>query len=87
MRIRRLAPPDRQLIVDLLGSDSTFTGEELAVALELVDSAAARPDGDYRALVAGTPDGRVNNALNPLFNMEDIFDTGTQGFFNLKFIF
>jgi hypothetical protein len=39
------------------------------------------------ALIAQTPDGKVNNALNPLFNMEDLFDTGTQAFFTMKFLF
>jgi hypothetical protein len=42
---------------------------------------------DYQTLVAQSPDGRVGNALNPLYNMEDLFDSGTQGFFSLKFLF
>lgn len=42
---------------------------------------------DYKALTAATPDGRVGNAVNPLYNMEDILDAGTQGFFTIKFIF
>jgi hypothetical protein len=42
---------------------------------------------DYRALLAATPDGRQNNALDPRYGMEDIFDSGTQGYFTLKFLF
>lgn len=59
MLIRRLAPPDVPAVAELLRSDSTFTAEEQAVAMELVESAAARPDGDYRALVCEADDGRV----------------------------
>jgi ribosomal protein S18 acetylase RimI-like enzyme len=51
MRIRRLAPPDRAAISELLCSDATFADDEIAVALELIDGAIASPDGDYRALV------------------------------------
>jgi hypothetical protein len=42
---------------------------------------------DYRALLAATPDGRQNNAYDPRYGMEDIFDSGTQGYFTLKFLF
>jgi ribosomal protein S18 acetylase RimI-like enzyme len=52
MRIRKLAPPDRDGIAAVVGSDGTFTSEEVAVAMELVDGAIARPGGDYRIFVA-----------------------------------
>jgi hypothetical protein len=42
---------------------------------------------DYLSLLAATPDGRNNNFRDPRYGMEDIFDTGTQGFFTLKFLF
>jgi hypothetical protein len=42
---------------------------------------------DYRALLATTPDGLNNNAIDPRFGMEDIFDAGTQSYFSLKFLF
>ncbi len=55
MRIRRLARPDRQSIEELIRSDDTFNQEEVAVALELVDSAASNeaetPGRDYHVLV------------------------------------
>lgn len=51
MRIRRLAPPDRDAIAALIRSDDTFHDEEVAVALELVDDALARPGRDYHVLV------------------------------------
>jgi ribosomal protein S18 acetylase RimI-like enzyme len=52
MHIRRLAPPDRDAVEELLRSDGTFQEEEVAVAMELVDDALKRPDVDYRVLVA-----------------------------------
>ncbi len=58
MHIRRLAPPDRDDVASLLRSDETFNEEEVAVALELVDSAIRDAQGDYRALVCEV-DGRV----------------------------
>jgi ribosomal protein S18 acetylase RimI-like enzyme len=51
MRIRRLAPPDRDPLHDLLRTSGTFTDEEVAVALELIDSALAEPGHDYHVLV------------------------------------
>jgi hypothetical protein len=42
---------------------------------------------NYNALIAATPDGRVGDALNPLYGKEDMFDTGAQGYFSLKFLF
>ncbi|MFH0900134.1 MAG: GNAT family N-acetyltransferase [Pseudomonadota bacterium] len=57
MLIRRLEPRDRGSIAGILTSDETFAAEEVAVALELVDSAIAKPDGDYEALVAEEEEG------------------------------
>ena len=51
MRIRRLAPPDRDAIAALIRSDDTFHDEEVSVALELIDDALARPGVDYHVLV------------------------------------
>jgi ribosomal protein S18 acetylase RimI-like enzyme len=51
MRIRRLAPPDRDEIADLVRTGGTFNGDEVAVAMELVDLALAQPDGDYYVIV------------------------------------
>jgi ribosomal protein S18 acetylase RimI-like enzyme len=51
MRIRKLAPPDRDEIASLVRSSGTFNDEEAAVAMELVDLALARPEGDYLVLV------------------------------------
>jgi hypothetical protein len=42
---------------------------------------------DYNALLAATPDGRANNAIDPRYGMEDVFDTGTQGYFTIRFSF
>jgi ribosomal protein S18 acetylase RimI-like enzyme len=50
MHIRRLAPPDQAAIAELLRSDGTFNEGEVSVAMELVESAANRPEGDYQAL-------------------------------------
>jgi ribosomal protein S18 acetylase RimI-like enzyme len=58
-RVRALAPDDRAAIARLVARDGLFTPDEIAVALELVDAAVARPDGDYRVLVAEAPDGAV----------------------------
>ena len=54
MRIRRLAPPDRASLVDLLTTGGTFTREEIEVATELIDAAAAG-SADYHALVCELP--------------------------------
>jgi ribosomal protein S18 acetylase RimI-like enzyme len=51
MRIRRLAPPDRDPIQHLLRTAGTFTDEEVAVAMELVDGALGALARDYRILV------------------------------------
>jgi len=49
--IRRAAVGDRTALAAALGSDATFRPGEIAVALELVDSALAG-DADYALLVA-----------------------------------
>src|SRR5688572_6873376 len=51
MRIRRLAPPDRDPLHDLLRTGGTFTDDEVAVAMELVDAALSAPGRDYHVLV------------------------------------
>ncbi len=51
MLIRKLAPPDRDAIVALLRSDTTFHAEEIDVALELVDEALEDPEEGYDVLV------------------------------------
>ena len=40
---------------------------------------------DYNALIAATPDGA--NALDPRYQMEDLFNPGLQGRLSVKFIF
>jgi ribosomal protein S18 acetylase RimI-like enzyme len=48
MRIRRLAPPDRDALAALLHAlGDTFRDDEIAVAMELVDAAIAHPGRDY----------------------------------------
>ena len=42
---------------------------------------------DYNAMLAATPDGRVNNVRDPRYGMEDIFDAGTQAYFTIKYLF
>ena len=52
--VRPLAPGDRPALAAALRSDDTFTDDEVAVALELIDDALADPDSDYWILVAET---------------------------------
>jgi hypothetical protein len=40
---------------------------------------------DYNALIRATPEGQ--GAYDPRYGMEDLFQTGTQGQFMVKFIF
>jgi hypothetical protein len=40
---------------------------------------------DYRALINATPDGA--SAYDPRYGMEDLFTTGAQGQFSIKFLF
>jgi carboxypeptidase family protein/TonB-dependent receptor-like protein len=42
---------------------------------------------DYKALIAGTTDGKAGNALDPRFNQTDLFNPGFAGRFGVKFIF
>jgi ribosomal protein S18 acetylase RimI-like enzyme len=61
MHIRRLAPPDRAAVLDVLTSDGTFNQEEIDVAMELVDDVCSDEQDDedrYEALVCEV-DGRV----------------------------
>jgi ribosomal protein S18 acetylase RimI-like enzyme len=48
--IRRLEAGDRQPLERILEAAGVFNSEEIRVALELIDEAIAKPDGDYRAL-------------------------------------
>jgi len=57
MRIRRLAPPDRDEIAELLRTSGTFNDGEIAVALEVVDASIAAPGRDYHVLVADDEGG------------------------------
>jgi ribosomal protein S18 acetylase RimI-like enzyme len=52
MRVRTLEPRDRPALVAAIRSDATFNESEVAVALELIDDALARRDGDYLVRVA-----------------------------------
>lgn len=57
---RPVAPRDRAPIRDILVATGAFSDEEVKVALELVDAAAADPaHPDYTARVLETPAGRV----------------------------
>ena len=40
---------------------------------------------DYRALINATPAGQ--NAYDPRYGMEDLWQTGAQGQFSIKFLF
>ena len=62
MRIRPLAAPDRQRILEIVTATGNFTAAEIDVAMEVVDEALADPafpHGDYRAYVAEDDGGRV----------------------------
>lgn len=52
MEIRPLAPPDRQPLSELLARIETFTPDEVACALELIDAALTPSNLDYQVLVA-----------------------------------
>lgn len=62
MRIRRLAPPDRDSILDLLQTGGTFKNDEIAVAMELVDLSLAG-SVDYRVLVCDDGNGSGGGLL------------------------
>jgi hypothetical protein len=42
---------------------------------------------DYKALINGTTDGRIGNALDPRFGLTDLFNPGFAGRLGIKFIF
>jgi len=42
---------------------------------------------DYRAMIAATPDGRNNNAIEPRNGMPDLWSEGAQGYAMVKFLF
>ncbi|HWM86635.1 MAG TPA: GNAT family N-acetyltransferase [Kofleriaceae bacterium] len=50
--IRALRPDDRPYLLEALRSDRTFTEEEVAVALELIDNALDNGQHDYSVRVA-----------------------------------
>jgi ribosomal protein S18 acetylase RimI-like enzyme len=52
MDIRPLGPNDRPSLSELLGRIETFTPEEVACALELIDAALQPGNRDYQVLVA-----------------------------------
>lgn len=54
--IRPIEPDDRLALESVLRSDSTFTRDEIAVALELIEDGIARPEIDYWVLVAEAGD-------------------------------
>ena len=54
--IRALAPGDREALAGVIASDTTFTEEEVAVALELID-AALGGDTSYEVRVADDGSG------------------------------
>lgn len=57
--LRSLAPDDRAALEGVLRSDDTFRDDEIAVALELIDDALARPtSSDYWIRIA-EHDGQV----------------------------
>jgi ribosomal protein S18 acetylase RimI-like enzyme len=79
MEIRPLAPPDRTPLSELLGRIETFTPDEVACALELIDAALTPNNHDYQVLVAireGKPVGYVCYGPTPM----------TQGTFDLYWI-
>ncbi len=59
MHIRRLAPPDREPLLELLSGGGTFTPEEVSVAMELIDAALEGPATDYHVLVCTAEDGTL----------------------------
>src|SRR4051812_5141352 len=52
MRIRSPSPPDREALVGLIARGGPFRPEEVSCAIELLDAALARADGNtYEALI------------------------------------
>jgi ribosomal protein S18 acetylase RimI-like enzyme len=58
MRIRKLAPPDREAVLGILRSDGTFSDDEVTCALELIDLAVSQPGRDYLVQVC-EDEGRI----------------------------
>jgi hypothetical protein len=42
---------------------------------------------DYLAMIAASPDGKNNNAIEPRYKMPDLWSEGTQGYAMVKFLF
>jgi ribosomal protein S18 acetylase RimI-like enzyme len=59
MEIRPIAKKDRQPLAELLGRIETFSPQERACALELIDHALAATDQDYEVRVADREDNVV----------------------------
>ena len=73
MRIRSPSPPDREALVGIIARGGPFRPEEVSCAIELLDAALARADGNtYEALVAcddagdGRPLGYVCFGATPM---------------------
>jgi ribosomal protein S18 acetylase RimI-like enzyme len=62
VRVRRLAPGDRESLEAVIRSDDSFRDDEIAVALELIDEALSDPSSDYWVRVAEL-DGAVAGYL------------------------
>ena len=61
MRTRSPSPADRARLVEIISQGAVFRPEEVSCAIELLDGALARAEGNtYEALVAhlGQDDGR-----------------------------
>src|SRR4051812_30995032 len=58
MRIRSPSLPDREALIEIISQGGTFRPDEVSCAIELLDAALARADGNtYEALVAEDPAG------------------------------
>lgn len=76
MDIRPLAATDRPQLAELLARIETFTRDEVACALELIDAAAQPNHPDYKALVAVREPDRVQGYVcyGPTPMTEGTFD-------------
>src|SRR5262245_11469950 len=77
MRIRSLSPLDREPLVAMVSEGATFRPDEVSCAIELLDAALARAEGNtYEVLVAdegvGGPVGYVCFGQTPM--TESTFD-------------
>ena len=53
MRTRSPSPPDRAQLIEIISQGAGFRPQEIAIAIELLDAALARAEGNtYEALVA-----------------------------------